>query len=76
MLEGMFKDIASKEDLKKLESMYAAGHKGAAEVFMLKKIVPQWVVMFNHYEKSKHTPLPDVENKHTFKMYYKGSLVD
>lgn len=44
MIEEMFRDCATKEELQTVDSLYRLNNKGSAIVFMLKRIRRQWYV--------------------------------
>jgi len=73
IIEGMFLDIATKEEKRKIDELYAMGNKGSAIVYMLKRIRDEWIVMMNNKEKASYKPVTDTgEEKRTFKVNYKG----
>jgi len=42
ILQEMFEDICTQQDLEQLDSLYAKGFKSSAIVFMLRKVKAQW----------------------------------
>ena len=42
MIEGMFLDVASREEVKQLDRMLERKNFGGAETFALRRIVPVW----------------------------------
>jgi hypothetical protein len=53
IIEGMFKDICTPEEMEIVDRMYKMGQKGGAVVFMLKRIRSKWVEMINSGYKSQ-----------------------
>ena len=47
IVEGMFRDICSTEEMATVDKLYKEGQKGSAIVYMLKRIRNKWVEMFN-----------------------------
>ena len=72
IVEGMFLDIATKEERQKVDELYANNNKGSAIVYMLKRIRDEWVVLINAREK--YTMVSDTGEKPRFRVFYKGAL--
>jgi len=68
LIEGMFLDIATKEERQKVDALYASRAKGSAIVYMLKRIRDHWVIMINAREKNKHIPLSDTGKERLIKI--------
>lgn len=47
IVEGMFRDICTTEEMDTVDKLYEEGRKGSAIVYMLKRIRNKWVEMIN-----------------------------
>lgn len=58
MVDSMFRDIASREELQTVDRLYSEGRKGSAIVYQLRRIREKWVELLgNSHEKKKEIDL-------------------
>lgn len=58
LLEEMFRDVANRNEINKLERIYAKGNKGAGTVFMLRIVKDYWDLHIAKKDQPAKSPTP------------------
>lgn len=76
IIDGMFLDIASPEEIETVNQLYARRQKGSAVVYQLKRIKARWVELINNEHTRKYQLAGQSnQNGHAVNAQFSYSLV-